>query len=270
MVLAQGLTIQSSTAKHTLGQRYMDASTGKEYIYCQDSGSGSSQYCAVTITSAFVTELATKTNVDNGYIVGVPQIAVTADYYYWCLIRGAGSVRTASACATETLLFTTATAGRLDDDPTSQTGVANIYLTATSAATAAASANTACYLEYPKGFAAESTFDVSESMADSSAVLANSAAASAMSAMSSAQSAGSKAESALVLATSMASSAQSSAVSAANIAITASVAQSAYVQRNTANGAATAVSYCVAANTAAGNYISAMISTVSSAAGKTV
>lgn len=284
MVLAQGLTKQSATAKHTVGQIYDDVGTGARYVYCVDSGSGNSAYNPVYITpSTFVTAALTKAAADKGYKVGIPQIAVTASYYYWAMIRSGSStayVLTKSACASEATLFTTSTAGCLDDLPTSQTGIGGVRLTAT-AATAAASAVAACTIDDPEPFSVETAFDVAESMADSAALIAASAQSSAMSAMSSAVSAGayaalasssamSSAVSAGAYAALASSSAMSSAVSAANIAITVSVAQSAYVQHIDTDSAAAAVSYAKAANTAAGNFISALVSEVSSAVGKTV
>jgi hypothetical protein len=150
MVLAQGLTDQSSTAKHTLGQRYVDPATGNEYIYVQDSGSANAQYMACSINSAFKTTLLTTTLANAGYPIGVPQIAVTASYYFWCLIKGTGTVHTASACASEAQLYTTSVAGRIDDARAGTLAPINgIILTAT-AATAAASANTAGLLDHPK------------------------------------------------------------------------------------------------------------------------
>lgn len=180
MVLAQGLASESATAKHTLGQIFVDASNGAEYVYCQDSGSGSSQYVAVSITPGFLTAALTKANADKNYLVGVPQIAVTASYYFWCKRKGAATVLTASAAASEALLYTTASAGRIGDTAASQTAIAGIQLTAT-AATAAASANTACILDYPKPFAAESTLDAAQSAATSAGVAASTADSKALS-----------------------------------------------------------------------------------------
>lgn len=205
MVLAQKLTAESSTAKHTVGQIYEDRLTGARYVYCVDSGAGNAAYKPVYITpTTFATAALTKAAADKGYKVGVPQIAVTASYYYWCMVRSGSTtayVHTASACASEATLFTTSTAGRLDDHTTAQTGIGGVRLTAT-AATAAASANTACFIDDPEPFSVETAFDVAESMADSSAVLAVSAASSAMSAQS-------MGTSAALIATSAASSAMS-------------------------------------------------------------
>lgn len=212
MVLAQGLTSESATAKHTLGQIFVDASNGAEYVYCQDSGSGSGQYVAVSITPGFLTAALTKANADKNYLVGVPQIAVTASYYYWCKRKGAGTVLTASAAASEALLYTTASAGRLGDTATSQTAIAGIQLTAT-AATAAASANTACILDYPKAFAAETSLDTAQSAATSAGAAAATADSKAVSASTSAATAAATADSkAVSVATEGGGSAATSAV----------------------------------------------------------
>lgn len=177
IVLAQGLTEESSTAKHTVGQIY-DSPTGARYVYCVDSGSGNAAYKPVTITpGTFATTTLTKANADKGYKIAVPQIAVTASYYYWAMIRNGSTtayVLAKSATASEATLFTTATAGLLDDLATSQTGIGGIRLTAT-AATAAASAVTACMIDDPEPFSVETAFDVAESMADSAALLATEA-----------------------------------------------------------------------------------------------
>src|SRR5574340_23652 len=175
MLLAQGLTVQSSTAKHAVGTVYDDPRNGARYVYCVDSGSGNSIYNPVYITPVtFATAALTKAAADKGYKVAVPQIAVTASYYYWAMIRSGSAtayVLTFSAAASEATLFTTASAGMLDDTPTSQTGIGGIRLTAT-AATAANSAVAACTIEDPEPFSVETAFDVAESIADSAATLA--------------------------------------------------------------------------------------------------
>ena len=221
MVLAQKLTVESSTAKHTVGQIYDDRQTGARYVYCVDSGAGNSAYYPVYITPiTFATAALTKAAADKGYKVGVPQIDVTASYYYWCMIRSGSTTAycaVKSATASEATLFTTTTAGLLDDLPTSQTGIGGVRLTAT-AATAAASATTACFIEDPEPFSVETAFDVAESMADSSALIATSAASSAMSA----QSQGTSSALLAVSAASSAMSAQSMGTSAALLAVSAS------------------------------------------------
>jgi hypothetical protein len=301
MHLSQKLTVQSSSAKHTLGLQYEDPSTGAVYVYCQDSGSGSSQYNPVTITPAFKTAALTKANADKNYLVGVPQIAVTASYYYWCMRKSAGVtsyVLAKSACVSEVLLFTTTTAGTLDDTGTSQTGIAGIQLTAT-AATAAASAVAACQIDYPKPFAAEVQLDVSDSKAESATLLAVSAQSScvvsdskaesatllAVSAQSSCVVAGSKGDSAALVALSAQSSGASAASrgdSAAVLAVSAqsscSVAQSGvtkfilacstYADNAVANSHSNAVSVAVSADAGFGEFVSTLVSGISSAVAK--
>jgi hypothetical protein len=259
MHLSQKLTVQSSSAKHTLGLQYEDPSTGAVYVYCQDSGSGSSQYNPVTITPAFKTAALTKANADKNYLVGVPQIAVTASYYYWCMRKSAGVtsyVLAKSACVSEVLLFTTTTAGTLDDTGTSQTGIAGIQLTAT-AATAAASAVAACQIDYPKPFAAEVQLDVSDSKAESATLLA-------VSAQSSCVVAGSKGDSAAVLAV----SAQSSCSVAQSGVTKFILACSTYADNAVANSHSNAVSVAVSADAGFGEFVSTLVSGISSAVAK--
>jgi hypothetical protein len=184
IIPGHGVDTQSSTQQHALGTLYKNHKTGKTYVYCVDSGSAIAQYQAVSITPAYACAALTKANADKGYKVGVAPIAVTASYYFWCQILGAGTVRVASACASETTLYTTATAGRLDDASASQTIIKGIELTAT-AATAAASANAACLMkEQPSAFVGEVTVDANVAaitVASSQASLATLAASSAMS-----------------------------------------------------------------------------------------
>jgi hypothetical protein len=214
VIPGQDPAVELSTAAHTLMTRYRNEANGKEYIYVQADGA-ITQYQAVSITPAGQAAALTKANADKGYKVGVAQIAFTDDYYGWILVVdpiGTGSyVRAASACASETLLYTTATAGRIDDSDTGQTAIEGIELTAT-AATAAASANATCKLNDPKAFVAEVTVDANVAAITVASSQASLATLAASSAMSSASIADSKA----LLAYSAGSSAMSSAVAASS------------------------------------------------------
>jgi hypothetical protein len=149
-LLGQALTEQSATAKHVLGQLYTDPQTGKVYQYCVAGGSNLTQYHSVAIKPVtFVAAALTDALAQLGYEIGVTQIAVTANYYFWCLRRGAGSIVAASAAASEAAIWPTATAGVVDDATLSTACIRGLSLTAT-AGTGAATATTTCYLDFPR------------------------------------------------------------------------------------------------------------------------
>ena len=148
-ILNQKVTAESSTALETLGKRYVDVLNNKEYIYCVDSGSALAQYKPAAVTQDGAAALLTTANALTCKDIVVPQIAVTASYYFWGLVKGTGTVHVASACASAVPLFTTSVAGRMDDAvAVGVIPIHGIQLTEV-AATAAASANATCWLNNP-------------------------------------------------------------------------------------------------------------------------
>lgn len=104
-----------------LGSRSQDAS-GNEYMFVKAAatiaqyacvhisagggGAGGAVYLANEITAAFA--------ILPGNI-GFAQLALAADEYGWVLTRGAGRVKVAASCVEDVPLYTTDTAGVLDD-----------------------------------------------------------------------------------------------------------------------------------------------------------
>lgn len=83
----------------------------------------------------------------GGAPLGVAQVAFADDEYGWFLIKGTGGVITYASAAVNTRLYTTATAGYLEDVSTSTLSVVGITLTI---ATGGASAvNTSAKVLYP-------------------------------------------------------------------------------------------------------------------------
>ena len=120
-----------------LGDRYVDAS-GNEYVFVQASGAVA-QFDAVHIGSTYVAQALSKALGDTGMPIGVACGTLTSASFGWAQIKGTGTVNVLSTCSASTALFTSGTAGKLDDTTTSQVKVAGIVLNA-NATTAAAAA----------------------------------------------------------------------------------------------------------------------------------
>jgi len=113
---------------------------GYRWVYGQ-AQSAISAYNYVCIDEVGDAYLGTKTLVDTGAQVAVAPVAFAADEYGWFQISGVLSVLTAASCAADATLYTSGTAGQVDDSSTSQTMLAGLVLTTattTAAATGAA------------------------------------------------------------------------------------------------------------------------------------
>lgn len=135
----------TTDAEFGLGDIVSDGQGGV-YVYIQASE-------ALTVSAAvLITEAAASEMVDNtatasafGDRVGVIGVAFLINEFGWAQIYGATTVSVGTSAAANTLLNTTATAGRLDDD--SSAGAEDIPGIIT---TAAESGNlAACILNYP-------------------------------------------------------------------------------------------------------------------------
>ena len=145
MVLAQALTAQSTTAKHTVGQVFRDPSTGGEYTYVLAS-EAITQYMACSYDSLFAALKLTKTNADKLYGVGIAMSDIASASYGWLLTGGnvLTKVSTINAPVAEVALYTSATAGALDDCSTSQTKIPGIFCSP--AGVCATAENTAVFI----------------------------------------------------------------------------------------------------------------------------
>lgn len=98
---------------------------GQEYVYVQDSGSGITQYQAVGVDEDWGVSALTTANALAGHMVGFAQTALTADYYGWIAVLGPEITgKFNAAVSADTQLYTTSTAGSLDDAGT--TGLAKL------------------------------------------------------------------------------------------------------------------------------------------------
>ena len=108
---------------------------GKEYLYVQ-AGSAIAQYDVVTVTEAGSAVPATKALVEDGHQIGVSQVAIASDSYGYVQIRGVAEMAALANCAADVPLYTSATAGSLDDTATSQAKVSGIVATEAAGGTA--------------------------------------------------------------------------------------------------------------------------------------
>lgn len=118
----------SLTAGNTpgLGDIYTDHN-GNRYVFVQASGSVA-QYDVVAIDSSNVAQAITKALSDTGPDVGVALATLTSASYGWAQIRGSCSVNVLATCSSSIALYTSGTAGKLDDTTTSQNKIAGLVI----------------------------------------------------------------------------------------------------------------------------------------------
>ena len=109
---------------------------GGQAVYVQAS-SDVAQYSAVSVRFDNTVVPITTTNSANSKVVGFAQASIASAYYGWVQIGGKPVVKLAASCLPFVPLYTTATAGTLDDTVVSGGLVAGIVaLTTASGATA--------------------------------------------------------------------------------------------------------------------------------------
>jgi len=113
-LIGSRLTDTTTTAEFKLGQR-ITGTDGTEWVYCVSSGA-ITQYQAVGINEDFDTYALTTALAPQSDSVGFAQNAFAALDYGWIAVRGTNiKVRTKASAAADTQLWTTASAGVLDD-----------------------------------------------------------------------------------------------------------------------------------------------------------
>lgn len=87
-------------------------------------GSAVSKYDCVAIDENFECHPITKARLDDGHFVGFAQMAFTKNFYGWVAIRGSNiKAKVLASCAADVVIYTTSTAGKLDDTSSGQTKV---------------------------------------------------------------------------------------------------------------------------------------------------
>ena len=117
---------------------------GGQAIYVQ-AASTCATYAAVAVQVDNTVVPLTTTNSAASKAVGFAQVSIASAYYGWVQLGGKPRVNVATACEPSVPLFTTATAGVLDDATVTGGLVAGIVAT-TSAASASA---VTCIAGYP-------------------------------------------------------------------------------------------------------------------------
>jgi hypothetical protein len=116
------LDATSETIEYALGTT-VKGNTNTEWVYVQASGA-IAQFDVVGIDENYQAAKITKAMADDGFNVGFAQVAFTDDYYGWVALRGTDiGMNVLASCASDVALYTSGTAGSLDDTSTSQTKI---------------------------------------------------------------------------------------------------------------------------------------------------
>lgn len=134
-----GTTTDGAGAEFSMLERY-DHADGSQWVYIQ-AGEVIAQYDVVAIDRTGQAMKITKALADAGRIVAVAQIAFADNDLGWACVRAgetARKVKVLASCPPDVRLYTSGTAGSLDNTDASQTAVFGIVLRATSGASAGA------------------------------------------------------------------------------------------------------------------------------------
>lgn len=123
-----GTTTNGQNAKFRLGQTVL-GSDGSRWLYVQ-AGAAITQYDCVAIDEDYQAVPMTKALADAGHQPGFAQVAFSDNDFGWVATHmpGNGSVRVAASCAADVQLYTSGTAGVLDDTSASQTIIRGVVL----------------------------------------------------------------------------------------------------------------------------------------------
>jgi hypothetical protein len=127
-LIGVNLSSTGTTPIYAVGQ-LTEVSGGQRWMYVYAS-SAITQYDYVCIDEDSKVASGTKALVDAGYAIGFAQVAFAAAEYGWVPLeaRGNANVRVAASCAADVALYTTASAGVLDDASSSQTQVKGVVI----------------------------------------------------------------------------------------------------------------------------------------------
>ncbi len=101
----------------------------KRFMFISASTSVTS-FQVVAINSAFVVQPATSALASAGSRLGVAQNAISAGSWGWVQTRGNLTVNALSTCSSAVALYTSGTAGSVDDTSTSQVKIAGLVILA--------------------------------------------------------------------------------------------------------------------------------------------
>jgi hypothetical protein len=123
------------------------ANDGSVWLYVHASAA-IAQYDVVGVSEAYEAAPLSKAMADDGWIIGLAQVAFADNDFGWVALKGTKSLKIslAASCAADVALYTTSTAGTLDDASTSQTKIDGL-VAVTSISTATSST---CIATWPK------------------------------------------------------------------------------------------------------------------------
>jgi len=116
-----------STPSQAIGTR-MVGNDNSTWLYVT-AGSAIAQYDVVSTDEAYSGIPATKAAIDDGHIIGVAPAAISSGEYGWVQLTGVVTMNVLASAAADVTLYSSATAGSLDDTSTSQTAVNGLFLT---------------------------------------------------------------------------------------------------------------------------------------------
>ena len=115
-----GTTTDGAGAEFALGTK-VTASDGSNWVYVQ-AGAAITQYSWVAIDENYQAVMGTKALADAGHEVGFAQVAFSDNDMGWVCVNGKNiTARVLASCAADVQLYTSGTAGALDDTSASQT-----------------------------------------------------------------------------------------------------------------------------------------------------
>lgn len=144
--LGGNLNKTSTTAEFKLGHT-VTSQDGVVFMYVQAS-EVIAQYDAVAVDESFAAIKLTTAAADDNHTIAFAQVAFAADAYGWVALKGSGDnfkVNVLSSCAADVPLYTTGTAGKLDDSSTSQVEIRGVTIVSANAGSTAAVAAIANY-----------------------------------------------------------------------------------------------------------------------------
>lgn len=131
-------TIDGSNPVHNLGERDF-GEHGTEWMYVKATAAIKQHHC-VGIDENWKASSVTKAIADDGWEVGFAQSAITKGYHFWACLQGSDiKCRVLKAAAADVKLYTTSTAGVLDDTSTSETIIEGVKLVGAASASVVAS-----------------------------------------------------------------------------------------------------------------------------------
>jgi hypothetical protein len=108
----------------------VNSGDGSKFVFVSASGASITSYQVVAWNSAGSAAAITSALALAGNRVGVAPYSISSGSHGWVQIAGVVSVNVLSTCSSATALYTTATAGALDDTSTSQVKIAGITILA--------------------------------------------------------------------------------------------------------------------------------------------